>query len=149
MREGAAFVRSSRLVGGLIIGLVGAFAGGGAVIGAGKLFVTSLGGGNAAYGVLFGSVFVGLGSGMAFGPRIARELSRRRLFGLAIVFAGALPHPHRGDAAGRARDDLRPRCGIRRGSRLPVGMTLMGTDVERRDARAGLRPRCSRSSASC
>ena len=89
MREGAAFIRSSRLIGGLIIGLVGAFAGGGAVIGAGKIFVTSLGGGNAAYGVLFGSVFVGLGSGMAFGPRIARELSRRRLFGLSIVFAGA------------------------------------------------------------
>ncbi|MEO9110198.1 MAG: dTMP kinase [Jatrophihabitantaceae bacterium] len=87
MREGISFARSSRLVGGLIVGLVGAFAAGGAVIGAGKIFVTSLGGGNAAYGVLFGCVFVGLGSGMAFGPRIARELSRRRLFGLAIVFA--------------------------------------------------------------
>lgn len=87
MREGIAFARSSGLVGGLIVGLVGAFAAGGAVIGAGKIFVTSLGGGNAAYGVLFGCVFVGLGSGMAFGPRIARELSRRRLFGLAIVLA--------------------------------------------------------------
>jgi dTMP kinase len=87
LREGASFVRHSRLVGGLIMGLIGAFAAGGAVIGAGKIFVTSLGGGNAAYGVLFGSVFVGLGSGMAFGPRIARELSRRRLFGLSIVFA--------------------------------------------------------------
>jgi len=88
LREGAAFVRHSRLIGGLIIGLVGAFAGGGAVIGAGKIFVSSLGGGNAAYGVLFGSVFVGLGSGLAFGPRIARGLSRRRLFGLSIVLAG-------------------------------------------------------------
>jgi dTMP kinase len=87
LREGASFVRHSRLIGGIIIGLVGAFAAGGGVIGAGKIFVTSLGGGNAAYGVLFGSVFVGLGSGMAFGPRIARELSRRRLFGLSIVFA--------------------------------------------------------------
>ncbi|MDP9118345.1 MAG: dTMP kinase [Actinomycetota bacterium] len=89
MREGLVFVRTSQLVSGLIIGLIGAFAGGGAVIGAGKIFVASLGGGNAAYGVLFGSVFVGLGSGMAFGPRIARELSRRRLFGLSIVFAGS------------------------------------------------------------
>jgi dTMP kinase len=87
MREGLSFIRTSRMVGGLIIGLVGAFAAGGAVIGAGKIFVTSLGGGNAAYGVLFGSVFVGLGTGMAFGPRIARDLSRRRLFGLSIVFA--------------------------------------------------------------
>lgn len=87
MKEGAAFIRHSRLVGGLIIGLVGAFVAAGAVIGAGKFFVASLGGGNAAYGVLFGSVFVGLGSGMAFGPRLARDLSRRRLFGLALVFA--------------------------------------------------------------
>jgi dTMP kinase len=87
LREGASFIKSSRLIGGLIIGLVGAFAAGGAVIGAGKTFVTSLGGGNAAYGVLFGSVFVGLGTGMAFGPLITRELSRRRLFGLAIVFS--------------------------------------------------------------
>ena len=89
IREGASFVRSSRLVGGLIVGLVGAFVAAGAVIGSGKIFVSSLGGGNAAYGVLFGSVFAGLGSGMAFGPKIARELSRRRLFGLSIVFAGA------------------------------------------------------------
>ncbi|MDQ1721223.1 MAG: dTMP kinase, partial [Pseudonocardiales bacterium] len=45
--------------------------------------------GDAAYGVLFGTVFVGLGLGMALGPRVAREVSRRRLFGLAIVFAGS------------------------------------------------------------
>jgi dTMP kinase len=89
LREGATFIRSSRLIGGLIIGLVGAFVAAGAVIGAGKIFVTSLGGGDAAYGLLFGAVFVGLGSGMAFGPRIAREMSRRRVFGLAIVFAAA------------------------------------------------------------
>ena len=87
LKEGASFIRHSRLVGGLIIGLVGAFVAAGAVIGAGKFFVASLGGGNAAYGVLFGSVFVGLGGGMAFGPRLARDLSRRRLFGLALVFA--------------------------------------------------------------
>ena len=87
MREGASFIRNSRLVGGLIIGLVGAFVAAGAVIGAGKIFVTSLGGGNAAYGVLFGAVFVGLGSGMAFGPKIGQGMSRRRLFGLALVFA--------------------------------------------------------------
>jgi dTMP kinase len=87
MREGVSFIRHSRLIGGLIIGLVGAFVAAGAVIGAGKIFTASLGGGNAAYGTLFGAVFVGLGSGMAFGPRIARDLSRRRLFGLALVFA--------------------------------------------------------------
>ena len=87
LREGTQFIRSSRLVGGLIIGLIGAFVAAGAVIGAGKLFVGDLHGGNAAYGVLFGAVFVGLGSGMGFGPKIAGELSRRRLFGVALIFA--------------------------------------------------------------
>ena len=129
-REGRRFIRHSRLVGGLIIGLVGAFAAGGAVIGAGKIFVTSLGGGNAAYGVLFGSVFVGLGSGMAFGPRIARELSRRRLFGLSIVFA----------AICLILTAVMPQValamifvlglGFGAGVAYLAGMTLMGTDVE-------------------
>lgn len=127
--EGAVFVRSSRLVGGLIIGLIGAFAAGGAVIGAGKIFVTSLGGGNAAYGVLFGSVFVGLGTGMAFGPRVARELSRRRLFGLSIVGGGiclvlAAIMPHLALAT-----IFVVGVGFGAGIAYLAGMTLMGTDV--------------------
>jgi dTMP kinase len=88
VNEGLVFVRSSGLLRGLIIGIVGAFAAGGAVIGAGKTYVRSLGGGDAAYGMLFGTVFVGLGLGMAFGPRVAAEVSRRRVFGLCIVLAG-------------------------------------------------------------
>jgi len=130
LREGAAFVRNSRLIGGLIIGLVGAFAGGGAVIGAGKIFVTSLGGGNAAYGVLFGSVFVGLGSGMAFGPRIARELSRRRLFGLSIVFAGSclILTAFMPQAALAMIFVLG--VGFGAGVAYLAGMTLMGTEVD-------------------
>ncbi|SOD72068.1 thymidylate kinase [Jatrophihabitans sp. GAS493] len=88
-REAGQFLRTSRLLRGLIIGISGAFAAGGAVIGAGRFFVSSLGGGDAAYGVLFGAVFVGLGLGMAFGPRFAREVSRRRLFGLSIVASGS------------------------------------------------------------
>jgi dTMP kinase len=88
LREGAQFVRTTGLLRGLILGILGAFAAGGAVIGAGKTYVKSLGGGDAAYGVLFGTVFVGLALGMALGPRVAREVSRRRLFGLSIVFAG-------------------------------------------------------------
>lgn len=88
LREGAHFVRTTGLLRGLILGILGAFAAGGAVIGAGKTYVRSLGGGDAAYGMLFGTVFVGLGLGMALGPRVAREVSRRRLFGLSIVFAG-------------------------------------------------------------
>jgi dTMP kinase len=88
LREGASFLGSSKLLRGIIVGIIGAFAAGGAVIGAGYTYVISLGGGNAAYGVLFGAVFVGLGLGMGLGPRVAREMSRRRVFGLAIVLAG-------------------------------------------------------------
>lgn len=129
MREGASFIRHSPLIGGLIVGLVGAFTAGGAVIGAGRFFVASLGAGNAAYGVLFGSVFVGLGSGMAFGPRIARELSRRRLFGLSIVFAAvclvlAAVMPHVALAMIFVLG-----VGFGAGVAYLSGMTLLGTDV--------------------
>lgn len=130
IREGATFIRQSPLVSGLIIGLVGAFVGGGAVIGAGRIFVTSLGGGDAAYGVLFGSVFVGLGAGMALGPRVARELSRRRLFGLSIVFGGVClilvaVMPHVALAMVFVLG-----VGFGAGIAYLAGVTLMGTDVD-------------------
>ncbi|MER5645091.1 dTMP kinase [Streptosporangium sp. NPDC002524] len=86
--EGWRFVGGNRLIRGLIIGMLGAFAAGGAVVGVAKIYVDALGGGDAAYGVVFGAVFVGMASGMFFGPKLLRELSRRRLFGLSIVVAG-------------------------------------------------------------
>lgn len=86
--EGWRFVGGNRLVRGLIIGMLGAFAAGGAVVGVAKVYVVALGGGDAAYGVVFGAVFVGMALGMFFGLRLLRELSRRRLFGLAITVAG-------------------------------------------------------------
>lgn len=88
LREGMSFLRTNRLLRGVIVGIMGAFAAGGGVIGAGHTYVTSLGAGNASYGVLFGAVFVGLGIGMALAPKVAHEMSRRRVFGLAIVLAG-------------------------------------------------------------
>ncbi|WP_030905912.1 dTMP kinase [Streptosporangium amethystogenes] len=88
--EGWRFVGGNRLIRGLIIGMLGAFAAGGAVVGVAKIYVGALGGGDAAYGVVFGAVFVGMASGMFFGPRLLRELSRRRLFGLSIVVAGVV-----------------------------------------------------------
>lgn len=88
--DGWRFVGGDRLVRGLIIGMLGAFAAGGAVVGVAKLYVQALGGGDAAYGVVFGAVFVGMASGMFFGPRLLRELSRRRLFGLSILAAGVV-----------------------------------------------------------
>lgn len=86
--EGWRFVGANRLVRGLIIGMLGAFAAGGAVIGVAKVYVEALGGGDAAYGVVFGAVFVGMALGMFFGLRLLSGLSRRRLFGLSIVVAG-------------------------------------------------------------
>ncbi|GAA4051234.1 dTMP kinase [Nonomuraea soli] len=86
--EGWRFVGGNRLIRGLVIGMLGTFAAGGAVIGVAKPYVTALQGGDAAYGVVFGAVFVGMALGMFFGLRLLGELSRRRLFGLAIVVAG-------------------------------------------------------------
>jgi dTMP kinase len=88
--DGWRFVGGNRLVRGLIIGMLGAFAAGGAVIGVAKLYVADLGGGDAAYGVVFGAVFVGMALGMFFGLRLLSGLSRRRLFGLSLVVAGVV-----------------------------------------------------------
>ncbi|MGH3707056.1 MAG: MFS transporter [Pseudonocardiaceae bacterium] len=88
LRDGVVFVRGTPLVRGLVTGILGAFAAGGAVIACAKLYSTSLGGGDAAYGLLFASLFIGLGLGMAFAPLAARRIRHRGLFGLAIVAAG-------------------------------------------------------------
>ncbi len=88
LRDGASFVVRTPLVRGLVIGIIGAFAAGGTVVGSATLYAASLGGGNAAYGVLFASVFVGLALGMGAAPRMARRIPHNRLFGAAIVAAG-------------------------------------------------------------
>ncbi|MGW5364882.1 dTMP kinase [Actinopolymorpha pittospori] len=87
--EGWKFVASNRLVRGLVIGVVGAFAAGGVVIGLGRTYVTDLGGGAAGYGVVFGALFTGLALGMGVGPRFLAGMSRRRMFGLTLTAAGA------------------------------------------------------------
>jgi dTMP kinase len=89
LREGLAFMRGEPLARGLLVGMLGALAAGGAIIAQGKLFAAVLGGGDAAYGLLFGCIFLGIASGVAFGPRFIGRLSRRRLFGPSIVGAGA------------------------------------------------------------
>jgi dTMP kinase len=88
--DGWAFVGRTPVVRGLVVGILGAFAAGGVVIGLAQVHVSDLGGGNAGYGVLFGSVFLGLALGMLVGPRILSEVSRRRMFGLALTAAGVL-----------------------------------------------------------
>jgi dTMP kinase len=86
--QGWKSVSESKIIRGLVIGMVGAFSAAGAVIGLARTFVGDLGGGDAAYGVLFGSVFTGLAIGIAFGPKIFAQFSRRRLFGASLTTSG-------------------------------------------------------------
>ena len=90
LREGLAFMSGTPLARGLLVGMLGALAAGGAIIALGRLFAESvLAGGDAAYALLFGSIFLGIAVGVALGPRALGDLSRRRVFGPSIVGAGA------------------------------------------------------------
>ncbi|BCB86443.1 dTMP kinase [Phytohabitans suffuscus] len=86
--EGWKYVGKTPLVRGLVFGILGAFAGGGIVIGTAQFFARSLNAGDAAFYLLFGTLFVGLGLGIGLGPTVVRDLSRRRWFGMSIVLAG-------------------------------------------------------------
>ncbi|MFG1954285.1 dTMP kinase [Micromonospora sp. NPDC048830] len=87
--EGWRYISQTPLVRGLVLGIFGAFAGGGIVIGTAKFFAASLGAGDAAFYLLFGAIFVGLALGIGLGPMIVRDMSRRRWFGASIVLASA------------------------------------------------------------
>jgi dTMP kinase len=87
--EGWKFLGQTPVVRGLVIGMVGAFAAGGVVIGLGPSYIrNTLDGGSAGWGAVFSGIFIGLAAGMFLGLRILRGFSRRRLFGLSIVGAG-------------------------------------------------------------
>jgi dTMP kinase len=90
LRHGFSFAGHTPLVRGLVVGITGAFAAAGVIIATGQAFANALGGGDAAYGLLFGAVFIGLGLGIAVGPSVARDLARERIFGIAIVGAGSV-----------------------------------------------------------
>ncbi|GAB3374926.1 dTMP kinase [Micromonospora halotolerans] len=87
--DGWKYIGQTRLVRGLVLGIFGAFAGGGIVVGTAKFFANSLGAGDAAFSLLFGAIFVGLALGIGLGPMIVRDMSRRRWFGMSIVLASA------------------------------------------------------------
>jgi dTMP kinase len=89
--EGWRYIGQTQVVRGIVIGMVGAFAAAGVVVGLGQVYVTdTLHGGQAGWGIVFAAIFVGLALGMFVGLRILRGFSRRRLFGLSIAFA-AIP----------------------------------------------------------
>jgi dTMP kinase len=86
--EGWRFLRQTQVVRGIILGMTGAFAAAGAVVGLGQPYITNvLKGGSTGWGAAFAGLFVGLAIGMFLGLRVLRGFSRRRLFGLSIVLA--------------------------------------------------------------
>jgi len=90
VRDAARFVRTTPLVRGLLIGMVGAFAAAGALIGSARMYADSLRGGESTFGLLFVAMFIGLATGMAGSPKLAQRLPHNRMFGIAIVLAGII-----------------------------------------------------------
>jgi dTMP kinase len=86
--DGWAYVARTKMVRGLVFGILAAFGAGGMVVGSGQFYAHSLSGGDSAFYVLFAMIFVGLAIGIAAGPRLIGALSRRRWFGISIVCAG-------------------------------------------------------------
>ncbi|HVB46259.1 MAG TPA: dTMP kinase [Streptosporangiaceae bacterium] len=83
------FAGQNRIVRGITVGMTGAFAAAGVVVGLGYGYVANtLGGGATGWGFVFTAIFLGLAAGMSVGVRLLGSFSRRRLFGLAIAVAG-------------------------------------------------------------
>jgi dTMP kinase len=127
--HGWAYVGKTPLVRGLVLGMLGAFAGAGVVVGTGQFYARSLGGGDATFYLLFAVLFLGLAGGIVAGPKLVRALSRRRWFGLSIVLAAISVAvlsvaPHSSLAAVAAFG-----VGVGAGMAFLAGTTLLGTEV--------------------
>ncbi|MGW5050590.1 bifunctional MFS transporter/dTMP kinase [Actinokineospora sp. NPDC004072] len=130
IKDAVHFVRTTPLVRGLLIGMIGAFAAAGALVGSAQLYANSLGGGQPAFGWLFVALFLGLATGMGGAPKLARTLPHNRLFGVAIVIAGIV----------LAVIALSPHLvvsliavallGAGAGAAFLTGVTIIGTQVE-------------------
>ncbi|MGY1828567.1 MULTISPECIES: dTMP kinase [unclassified Blastococcus] len=128
--KGFSFAGHTRLVRGLVVGITGAFVAAGAIIATGQAYVEVLGGGEAAYGLLFGAVFIGLGLGIGIGPSVARDLARERIFGVAIVGAGIVVLLLSWSFALWISLLLVVLMGFFAGMAFLAGITLIGTEVE-------------------
>jgi dTMP kinase len=88
--EGWRFLRQTPVLRALALGMTGAFAAAGVIVGLGYVYITdTLHGGSAGWGLVFSAIFVGLALGMLVGVRL-KDFSLRRLFGLSIA-AAAVP----------------------------------------------------------
>ena len=139
--DGWTYVGKTPLVRGLVLGILGAFAGGGVVIGSAQFYAKSLGGGESTFYILFAMIFVGLAIGIAAGPRLIGALSRRRWFGLSIVLAGVVGRADGVRLAPVHRGHLRAAGRRRRGDGLPVRHHAARRRGRRRGARPGVRLR--------
>jgi dTMP kinase len=89
--DGWRFIRSTPAVRGLVIGMLGAFAAAGVVVGLGYTYIhDTLHGGSAGWGLVFAAIFVGMALGMGLGTKVLGDFSRRRLFGITLT-AAAVP----------------------------------------------------------
>jgi dTMP kinase len=129
--EGWRFAGQNKTVRGITVGLLGAFAAAGVIVGLGYGYVSStLHGGPTGWGLVFAAIFLGLALGMSVGVRALSGFSKRRLFGLAIAVAG-LP---------LALIALIPNLpvvvllvivlGISAGIAYTTGYTIIGSDVD-------------------
>ncbi len=88
--EGWRFLRRTPVLRALALGMTGAFAAAGVVVGLGYVYISdTLHGGSAGWGLVFSAIFVGLALGMLVGGRL-KDFSLHRLFGLSIT-AAAVP----------------------------------------------------------
>ncbi|WP_026120862.1 dTMP kinase [Nocardiopsis potens] len=89
LRDGFRTAGAGALPRALLLGMLGSFAAGGALVGVGRILADRLGAGSAGFGVLFGALAAGAVLGVLAGPRTLRQFSRRRLFGLALGASAA------------------------------------------------------------
>jgi len=89
--DGWRFIRNTPAVRGLVLGMLGAFAAAGVVVGLGYTYIhDTLHGGSAGWGLVFAAIFIGMALGMGLGTKVLGDFSRRRLFGVTLT-AAAVP----------------------------------------------------------